>query len=331
MSVAQSIFANLGAFLMSIIMTWIPYAGIELPVIDDKKEGSLLTAELISDPHIEMTEYLRPEFLKAGFRNMKYAKNDIDVMLVDGDITNYGDETSLAYYYELIEEYSPVPVITTAGNHDIGHVGDRDVTDITREEALANFIRYSNEYYGTDHETNYYSMDVEGYKFIILGDEVINGGHWDAMDMTAEQIAFLDSELAEGTKEGKPVFVCCHWPVDGMNGQEIIYPDSPIDLTVNDIKTVMEKYENVVYISGHMHGGIRCTWAGEKYDMPIVEQENGVTYVSLPTFGIINMYGLLQAGTGIQMEVYEEEIIFRPRNFVTNQWFTNSVYTIELV
>ena len=91
MSVAQSIFANFTAFLMSIIMTWIPYAGIELPVIDDKKEGSLLTAELISDTHIEMTELLRPEFLKAGFRNMKYAKNDIDVMVVDGDITNYAD------------------------------------------------------------------------------------------------------------------------------------------------------------------------------------------------------------------------------------------------
>lgn len=331
MSVAQSIFANLGAFLMSIIMTWIPYAGIELPVIDDKKEGSLLTAELISDTHVEMTEYLRPEFLKAGFRNMKYAKNDIDVMVVDGDITNYADEPSLAYYYEIIKEHSPVPVITVAGNHDIGHAGDRDVTDISREEAMANFIRYSNEYYGTNHEHNYYSRDVEGYKFIILGDEVINGGHWDGMDISAEQMAFFDQELAEGTKEGKPVFVCCHWPVDGINGQEIIYPDSGIDLAVNDIKTVMEKYENVIYISGHMHGGIRCTWAGEKYDMPIVEQVNGVTYVSLPTFGIVNMYGLLQAGTGMQMEVYEDEIIFRPRNFVTNQWFTNSVYTIDLV
>ncbi len=330
MSVAQSIFANLGAFLLAIIMTWIPYAGIELPVIDDKKEGSLLTAELISDPHIEMTEYLRPEFLKAGFRNMKYAKNDIDVMVVAGDLTNYADEPSLAYYYELIRK-SPVPVITAAGNHDIGHVGDRDVTNITREEALANVIRYANEYYGTNYEHNYYSRDVEGYKFIVLGDEVINGGHWDAMDMSPEQIAFLDSELAEATKDGKPVFVICHWPVDGINGQEIIYPDSAIDLAVNDIKTVMEKYENVFYISGHMHGGIRCTWVGEKYDMPIVEQVNGVTYVSLPTYGIVNMYGLLQAGTGMQMEVYEDEVLFRPRNFITNQWFTNAAYTIELV
>lgn len=330
MSVVQSIFSNLGAFLLALIMTWVPYAGIELPIIDDKKEGSLMTAELISDTHIEMTEYLRPEFLKAGFRNMKYAKNDIDVMVVAGDLTNYGDEPSLAYYYELIRE-CPVPVITSAGNHDIGHVGDRDVTDITREEALANVIKYANEYYGTEYEHNYYSREVEGYKFIVLGDEVINGGHWDAMDMTAEQIAFLDSELAEATAEGKPAFVVCHWPVDDINGEKFIYPDSGIDLEINDVKTIMEKYENVFYISGHMHGGVRCTWVGEEYDMPMVEQVNGVTYVSLPTYGIVNMYGLLQAGTGMQMEVYEDEVIFRPRNFITNQWFTNAAYTIELV
>ena len=330
MGVAESIFANFTAFLMSIILTWIPYAGIELPVIDNKKDDCLLTVELISDTHIEQTELLRPEFLKAGLRNLKRAKADVDLLVVTGDITNYADEESLAEYFDIIKEYSPVPVITTAGNHDIGHVGDRDVTNITREEALANFIRYSNEYYGTNYETNYYSMDVQGYKFIVLGDEVINGGHWDAMDMSPEQLEFLDRELAEGTKNGQPVFVCCHWPVDDINGEPIIYPDSGIDLEVNNIKPIMEKYENVFYISGHMHSGIKCTLAEEKYSLSNVEQVNGVTYVNLPTYGIVNMYGLLQAGTGMQLEVYEDEIIIRPRNFITNQWFTNSAYTIDL-
>lgn len=331
MGVAESIFANFTAFLMSIILTWIPYAGIELPVINNKKDDCLMTVELISDTHIEQTELLRPEFLKAGLRNLKRAKADVDLLVVTGDITNYADEESLAEYFDIIKEYSPVPVITTAGNHDIGHVGDRDVTNITREEALANFIRYSNEYYGTNHEHNYYSMDVQGYKFIVLGDEVINGGHWDAMDMSPEQLAFLDQALAEGTKDGQPVFVCCHWPVDDINGEAIIYPDSGIDLEVNNIKPIMEKYENVFYISGHMHSGIKCTLDEEKYGLSNVEQVNGVTYVNLPTYGIVNMYGLLQAGTGMQLEVYEDEIIIRPRNFITNQWFTNSAYTIDLV
>ncbi len=329
MAVFQSIMANFTSFIMAIILTAIPYAGVELPVIDNAEDDCKLTVELISDVHIEEKELFRQMFLVAGLNNLKRAAVDIDAVLVDGDITNYADEPSLAKYYDLIEKYSPVPVITSAGNHDIGHVGDRDVTDISREEAKANFIRYNNEYMGTDNTENYYVTVVNGYKFIVLGDDVIDGGHWDGMDISEEQMAFLDRELASAN--GNPVFVCCHWPVDGKNGQEIVYPDGEIELEKNDIKSVMEKYENVFYISGHIHGGIKSTAAADFVGFANVEQENGVTYVSLPTYGIVNSFGHPWSGTGIQMEVYEDHIVFRPRNFITNAWFTNSVYSIDLV
>lgn len=329
MAVFTSIMTNFTTFLMAILLTVIPYAGFELPVIDNKEEDCLLTVEMMSDVHIEEKELIRQAFLSSGLTNLKFAKADIDAVLVAGDLTNYADEPSLAKYYELIRKYSPAPVITAAGNHDIGHVGDQDVTDISREEAKANFIRYNNEYMGTDNEHNYYATEINGYKFIVLGDEVIDGGHWDGMDLGEEQIAFLDSELASAN--GEPVFVCCHWPVDGMNGQELVYPDGEIELYKNDIKTVMEKYKNVFYISGHIHGGIKSTAAADFCEMANVEQLNGVTYVSLPTYGIINSFGYPWSGTGMQMEVYEDHIIFRPRNFITNAWFTNSVYSIDLV
>jgi hypothetical protein len=65
--------------------------------------------------------------------------------------------------------------------------------------------------------------------------------------------------------------VCCHWPVDGKNGQEIVYPDGEIELDKNDIKSVMEKYENVFYISGHIHGGIKSTAAADICEFANVE------------------------------------------------------------
>lgn len=328
MAVFQSIISNFPAFIMAIILTVFPYAGIELPIIDTAKEDCNLTVELFSDTHIEEQELFRQMFMIAAFTNVKLARCDVDAFVMAGDITNYADEPSLAKYYEILEKYSPVPVITAAGNHDIGHVGDKDVTNITREEAKANFIRYNNEYMGMDNDTTYYVTEINGYKFIVLGDDVVDGGHWDDMDITDEQMAFLDRELASA--DGKPVFVCCHWPVDGMNGQEITYPDGEIDLSKNDIKSVMEKYENVFYISGHAHGGIKSTAAAEICDFANVEQVNGVTYVSLPTYGIVNSFGYPFWGTGMQMEVYDDEIIFRPRNFITNAWFTNAVYTIEI-
>lgn len=329
MAVFQSIMANFSTFIMAIILTVVPYAGIELPVIDTAEDDCLLTAELISDTHIEENELFRQFFLSSGLTNIKNAKADIDALVVAGDITNYADEPSLAKYYDILKKYSTVPVITAAGNHDIGHVGDRDVTNITREEAKANFIKYNNEYMGTDNKTTYYSTEINGYKFIVLGDDVINGGHWDAMDISKEQMAFLDKELAYAC--GEPVFVICHWAVDEKNGQEIVYPDGGIDLATNDIKSVMEKYKNVFYISGHIHGGIKSTAAADFAGFANVEQENGVTYVSLPTYGIVNSFGYPWSATGMQMEVYEDQVIFRPRNFVTNAWFTNAVYSIPVV
>lgn len=320
--------ANFGTFLMAIILTILPYEGLELPMIYNQEDDCLMTVELISDTHVEEKELVRQMMLTSSLTNLRFARDEADAMVVAGDITNYADEPALAKYYDILKKYSPVPVITAAGNHDIGHVGDRDVTNITREEAKANFIRYNNEYMGVQNTENYYVTQVNGYKFIVLGDDVIDGGHWDAMDISPEQMAFLDRELASA--DGEPVFVICHWAVDGKNGQEIVYPDSGIELDKNDIKSVMEKYENVFYISGHIHGGIKSTLAADLAGFSNVEQENGVTYVSLPTFGIINSFGYPWAGTGIQMEVYEDKVIFRPRNMVTNAWFTNAVYAIDL-
>lgn len=331
MTVAKAIFSNFLAFLMSIFLTILPYKGLELPVIDTSKDDCLLVAEMISDTHLEEKEPARQSFLKTGLKNLSRAKTPVDTVVIAGDLTNYADEPSLAKYYEILKNYSPVKALSAAGNHDIGHAGDRDVTDISREEAKANFIRYNNEYLGIEAEDTYYSYEVKGYKFIVLGDICKDGGHWDAMDVGEEQMAFLDSELAEATADGKPAFVVCHWPVDDINGEATIWPGSGIDLEVNDVKSVMEKYDNVFYISGHMHAGIKSNAVDDMYGLATVETVNGVTYINLPTYGLVNMFGDAVSGTGIQLEVYDDEVVLRPRNFITNAWYTNSVYTVELV
>ena len=330
MTVVKAIFSNFLAFLMATLLTAFPYKGIELPVIGTAKDDCRMVAELFSDTHIEAKEFARQAFMKAGLKNLSRAKTSVDAVVVAGDLTNYADEPSLSKYYEILEKYSPVKAVSAAGNHDIGHAGDRDVTDISREEAKANFIRYNNEYLGINAQDNYYSYEVNGYKFIVLGDECLDGGHWDAMDIGPEQMAFLDRELAEGTADGRPVFVVCHWPVDGINGEATIWPGSGIELDRNDVKSVMEQYQNVFYISGHMHAGIKSTAVDEYFDLATVETVNGVTYVNLPTYGLVNMFGDPVSGTGVQLEVYDDAVVLRPRNFITNAWYTNAVYTVTL-
>ena len=323
------------AFIMSIVLTAIPYAGFDKPFLQTREDDCQLNLSMISDIHLETPGIFRKGFLKQGLLNINNALSPVDAILVDGDITNYGDEETLASYYDIITDYTDKPVITVAGNHDIGHVGDRDVTDISRDEALANVIKYYNAYSGRDLDTNYYSLEINGYKFIVLGDEVNNethtGGYWDSITMTQEQLDFLDRELAEGTADGKPVFVCCHWAIKGTNGEQVIWEGSGIDPeTEYDIQGIMEKYKNVFYISGHMHGGIKSTAVDALFDINSAEKTNGVTYLSLPTYGILNQYGIPWSGTGAQLEVYSDKVIFRPVNYLTGKWYTSAAYTFTL-
>lgn len=337
MSVVKAIFGNFTAFLMALILTCIPYKGVTLPVIDTKEEDCNLTLEMISDIHIENTELFRQGFLICGLKNLQRAECNIDAVVVPGDITNYADDESMAKYYEIIRKYSPAQVITAAGNHDIGHAGDGDRTTMTREECMYNFIKYRNEYTGIDSQVNYYSTEVNGYKFIITGDEVIDGGCWDAVTMSQEQLDFIDRELAEGTKEGKPVFVISHWPVTGTTSEEIIWPDSGIPTTEMDpedgvdIAEILEKYNNVFWISGHMHSGVKSADLADMYELSSAETVNGVTYINLPCYGIVNSFGLPYSCTGAQLEVYDDEVIFRPRNFITNNWYETAEMTFSLV
>ena len=338
MTVVKAIFSNFPAFLMAIFLTILPYKGLELPVINTAKDDSKMVVEMIADTHLENKEFLRQTFMKAGFRNLSRAATPIDAVVVAGDLTNYADESSLVKYYEILDKFSPAPVISCAGNHDIGHAGDRDVTDISREEAKANYIRYNNEYLGINAEDNYYSYEVKGYKFIVIGDICYDGGHWDALDLGDEQLAFLDSELASATAEGKPAFVVCHWPVDGMNGQEIIWPGSGIDLSKNDVKSVMEKYDNVFYISGHIHAGYKKSDSkiGAKYgSVEYMENNNGnkITLVNLPSYLYFDFIhgGHLANGCGWVIEAYDDEVVLRARNFATGTWITLYDETVELV
>ena len=168
---------------------------------------------------------------------------------------------------------------------------------------------------------------MNGYTFIVLCDE---GERWDALTLSDAQMTFLDESLREAPADGKPVFVCCHWPLEGVHGDEIIWPGSGLERDSFDIQSILEKYDNVFYISGHMHSGIKSHAVEEKYGLSNAVVLNGVTYLNLPTYGIINWFGSPWSGSGAQLEVYDDAVIFRPRNYLTGHWFVNSEYTFEI-
>ena len=307
------------SFIMALIMTLVPFVGRDAKNPDE----ALLNVSIISDTHLDARFPGGKLNLERGLRDMN--KFDNDAVVVVGDLTNYGDEASVKYFYDIMRDSCDAENwVVATGNHEIGHP-----EEFTNEEARQNFIKYHNEYTGQGIENAYYSIDVDGYTFIVLCDQ--SEDNWDSCDIYEDQIAFLDAELARGTAEGKPVFVVCHVPVEGANGQDIIYEDGGLDEYSDVVKSTLEKYENVFFISGHVHTGINGYISKELFDVSCVETENGVTYVNLPTYGIVNRYGIPWNGMGFQMEVYEDEVIFRARKFNTSRWYGFYEFAIDLV
>ncbi len=320
------LFSSLLSLFLSFITAFLPGMPYEPLKPDDIK----LNIALVSDTHIDSRLPCGKAYLWKAFKDIDSSKVENDALVVCGDLTNYGEEQGIIDFFEILTETSTVKnKIIAMGNHDIGHVED---LGFTNQEARDWFLKHHNSYLGTQHEKNYYSYDVNGYKFIVLCDDSVD--NWDEFEIHDEQVAFLDSELAKASESGLPSFVICHEPTVGQNGQETVHDGGSMQPESSEkIVAVMEKYKNVFYISGHMHEGINGDYTEENLGFRNVETVNGVTYISLPSYLLFNRYGYMGNGKGLQMEVYEDEVIFRARDYSLSKWYgyNTYVYTVPLV
>lgn len=280
-----------------------------------KEKDVLLNMSVISDTHLDEAFSPLAWFLGIGLSDMKNAKTPVDVVTITGDLTNYGDEGSIDEFFDTMQKNWDGKAVIAMGNHDIGHVEDK-----THEEARQYFVEKYNEYQGLGIEKSYYSTVINGYTFIVLTDE--SDDSWDHPDLFEEQLAFLDAELAKSGSDEKPVFVISHWPLAGTHGEEVAWDDGDIDEPYSTlIQQTLEKYENVFYISGHIHIGLNGNFTKEQYGVSSYDRRNGVNYLNLPSYGLFSRYGTLLGGRGYQVEVYQDKVILRARNFVTHNWF----------
>ncbi len=306
------------SFVMALIMTLVPFVSMK-PQSDD----ALLNVSIISDTHLDARFPGGKLNLERGLRDINRLGSD--AVIVAGDLTNYGDEASVKYFYDIMQKSCDTKNwVVAAGNHEIGHP-----EEFTNEEARQNFVKYHNEYTGLGIENAYYSVDVDGYTFVVMCDQ--SPDNWDSCDIYEDQLAFLDAELARATADGKPAFVVCHVPVEGVNGQDQIYENGGLKEYSIPVRNILEKYENIFFISGHVHTGINGYISEDLFGISCVEELNGVTYVNLPTYGIVNRYGIPWNGMGFQMEVYEDEVIFRARKFNTSRWYGFYEFSTPLV
>ena len=102
------------------------------------------------------------------------------------------------------------------------------------------FIDYSNEITNRDNEHEYFSTKVNGYTFIVLASE----DDRTSMFMSDEQIEWLSDEMEKASKDGLPIFVVSHWPINQTHGLPETWGDEdmePDDGGIGDQSAAVEE------------------------------------------------------------------------------------------
>lgn len=265
----------------------------------------------VSDIHLQ-AETAQADFEKALTYFNEVEK--VDFICVCGDLSNSGLVSEHRPYINLVNTYSPnTPVYECTGNHDVASVTGGNIGSMTGNPL-------------------YYTFTKENDLFIMFG---MSG--WSGYDtgeiFTEEQLQWLH-EILEANRN-KRCFVfqhCLRWDGSGKP-----YAGSPTGNLLNSdkgnvFKSMMEHYKNVVWFHGHSHMDFDsqedCYYAN--YDRMFGCHSVHIPSLAHPRDYKENAYvNVYSESEGYVVDVYENHIVLRGRDFVTDKFLPIATYCID--
>lgn len=299
----MNVYIDFAKHVISTVLTliFLPIS-IIMPPTDSykaKNPDELVTSfTVVSDIHIEGNNF---QTFKEYTEILKEVRNseDNDTLVFLGDNTMNGQHIESIFFFSALRFSNPAEnLIIAPGNHDYGNGTD------AYEELSERFLNYAN-FAGCKTDSNNYCKIIDGYYFVVLTTESdsVNG-----IDISDDQLQWLTDILNEASKEDKPVFVFSHHPVNYIE-------DGPSDR----LSGVLDDYENVIFFCGHTHFAL-----SERS----VSEVNGVLSVNIPKSTEHATEGY-ETGIGAVVEVYEDEVLIRFRDFDDGQWVEGYEYSFS--
>lgn len=284
-----------------ILVTMIPSSFGEkgVPYEAENPDELIMSFSAVSDIHVETNNSESYKAYSQLLEGVKAGEN-YDAVAYLGDNVMNGQFTENFFFYAGLKAAKPSENnFVVMGNHDIGN-GEGDY-----EKLCKNYIRNNKRYLGNDLEKPYYYKVIKGCYIICLASEELTV---DNCVMTQEQLDWLKTVLDEAKEKNATIFVLNHHPVDYLKGVE---SDSLVNL--------LSKYDNLLYIHGHIH---------DKLEKDSFKNVGGVDTINLPRSTEMTDY---EPGDGIVVEVYENEILVRGRDFITGEWLEGLEFRYLLV
>lgn len=291
------------------------------------EENCKVNFAVISDIHMTK-ETARRDMLRFGLQDMEDFSAPLDALVLSGDLTDHGEEAEWEMLKSAFSGYNPAKnLIMAQGNHDTWTEDDK--YDLARTY----FIKYNKEIAGREIENEYYSTKINGYTFIVLASETDRTAAY----ISDKQLEWLRAEMETASKDGLPIFVISHWPINQSHGLPETWGEDdmePDDGGLGDqsaqVEEILKSYENVFMITGHIHSGFVKEEQKNIFGYTSVESDGTFHSINLPQYMYLTGRGRIANGTGYTVEVYEDEVVLRGRSFSAGVWYSDYIWTIEL-
>lgn len=248
---------------------------------------------VLSDVHMEgNNKAQRDRYIKTLY-DVKNNESGNDAVVFLGDNTMNGQDIENLFFWGITDKIHPSDnIYTVMGNHDTGN-------GVNKFDRLSNrFWSYYNGFTGKNIPSPYYYCEaLEDCYFIFMSTEsdAVN-----SPDISDAQISWVDACLDKAEKDGVPAFIFNHHPY--------MYYQSGGDA----LAEVIEKHSDVFYICGHTH----------TTHMTVLSLDEDSHYINLPKCTDINDSENSEddTGLGIQVEIYDSEVLIRARRFYNCEW-----------
>ncbi len=274
--------------------------------------------QVLTDLHASSSLPCHIPNLKMALRDV--AQNDPNSIgiFTAGDNTDRGTQEQYDLLLQTINEVKAevnLPTITYAiGNHDEVYGG-------TYDEEVERFIRNFNT------PGLYYSVERNGTKFLILGSEEQST----AGTIGETQLAWIESELAS-TDPDMPVFLFLHQPLKDTVSGTLSWKDATVqrwylgESASAKLHAILKNYPNAVLFSGHTHSSF-------EQEQPML-YGNGTDATFINAASTAYLWGDdnvdFQGSQGLYVEVYEDYILVKGRDFTRLKWCGVAQFLIPL-
>ncbi len=258
--------------------------------------------QVLSDLHISLEHKAHIPNFKAAMQDiLKNSPNSNGIVFV-GDSVDKGTQE----HYELLlktiaETGAKMPMYFGLGNHELVYGG-------TYEEVVARFLE------NLKMPGQYYTFDIGGSRFIMMSPE-----EQSTLGAVSEaQLNWLESQMAL-TDPDMPVFVFLHQQLkDTVSGSvsSLGQTGGGVPNQAARIRSILKNYPNAIYFSGHTHRALEMLQPflyGEGVDASFMNTASTAYLRS-------DAKEDLKGSQGLFVEVYEDYILIKGREFTQSKW-----------